>query len=218
MKKEVKNSIRVILTEGVKYLAFLIVFIILSKLLLDNAYSTIMKFDNLIIDFVKKYLENDVLTALMTAITYVGSYGSYIIIVLCSLIILRKKIILPIFMGLIVGGTGVINKIVKLFIERERPLTALIEMPHSFSFPSGHAMCAVVFYMYLINLTKTYVKNKTIKNTLIVFLVMMPILISFSRVYLGVHYATDVIFGALVGFVTYFPLIKVLNSLKEVFK
>lgn len=108
-----------------------------------------------------------------------------------------------------------INKIVKAFIKRPRPTSALIAIPDSYSFPSGHTMCSVMFYMYLIHLVNVYVTDKTLKNILRVVLVLIPVLIGYSRIYLGVHYATDVIAGAIMGVVTYFPFIKITNEIKE---
>lgn len=218
IKKEVKQSIKVIINESIKYLIFLIVFILLSVFLLQNYSEYIIAFDNFIIDFNRNYLESEVLTSMMQAITHVGSYGSYLFIIIVSFIILRKKIIIPIFMIFAVGGSGIINKVVKSFIKRQRPETSLINLPESFSFPSGHTMCSVVFYMYLIHLVKEYVKSKSVRTILIVFLVTIPILIGYSRIYLNVHYASDVIAGAILGIITYIPFIKITNSLKEVFK
>lgn len=218
MKKEYKNLLEVFLKEAIKYLIFLVVFIVISALLLTKGGSAIEAFDNAIIVFKNEHIVNNLLTSIMTAITYVGSYGSYIFIIAVSLIIFRKKLSIPLFMGCAVGGAGIINKIVKYFIKRPRPIEALIAIPDSYSFPSGHTMCSIVFYMYLIYLLRKYVKDNTIKNIFTVVLVCIPVLIGLSRVYLGVHFASDVIAGAVIGVVTFFPFIKITNAIKGTLK
>lgn len=215
MKKEYKKILEVTLKEGIKYLIFLIIFILMSTFLLTKCSSTIEAIDNALINFNTNVLKSNLLTSIMTAITYLGSYGSYIFLLIISFLILRKKILIPFFMTCSVGGSGVINKIVKAFIKRPRPTSALIAIPDSYSFPSGHTMCSVMFYMYLIHLVNVYVTDKTLKNILRVVLVLIPVLIGYSRIYLGVHYATDVIAGAIMGVVTYFPFIKITNEIKE---
>ena len=218
MKFNYKKLLQVTLREGIKYLMFLIAFILISILLLTQCSGVMNAIDNAFINFNKNVLENSLLTSIMTAITYLGSYGSYIFLVVISFIVLRKKILIPTFMMCAVGGSGVLNKIVKAFIKRPRSETALIAIPDSYSFPSGHTMCSVVFYMYLIHLVNVYVTDKTLKNILRVVLTLIPIAIGYSRIYLGVHYATDVIAGAIIGVVTYFPFIKITNAIKEGFE
>ena len=61
-------------------------------------------------------------------------------------------------------------------------------------------------------------QDKSLKNILRVVLTLIPIAIGYSRIYLGVHYATDVIAGAIIGVVTYFPFIKITNAIKEGFE
>lgn len=217
MKQEYKNIIKVFVIEGIKYLIFLAIFIGLNMLLI-NKTSIFSSIDNWFINFKTEHLVNDIVTSLMTAITYVGSWGSYIFILAISFILLRKKVSIPFFMTCAVGGTGIINKVIKHIIKRSRPETALVAIPDSYSFPSGHTMCAFLFYLYLIYLVRKYIKDKKMKNVLTVILAIIPILIGYSRIYLGVHFFTDVCAGAFVGIVTLFPFIKITKTIRKELK
>jgi len=92
-----------------------------------------------------------------------------------------------------------LNNILKIIFKRERPLDLMLIEETGYSFPSGHTMVATIFYgfiIYLINKSNYQKKTKTIINTLLIVLI---ILIGISRIYLGVHYATDVIASYLIG-------------------
>ncbi len=87
------------------------------------------------------------------------------------------------------------NSILKLFYARSRPLDVAFIQETGYSFPSGHSMVAMAFYglfIYLIfhsSLTKSY------KILSILGLSLLILLIGISRIYLGVHYASDVVGG-----------------------
>ncbi len=88
-----------------------------------------------------------------------------------------------------------INCLFKLFFRRERPMGYRIIEMTGYSFPSGHAMVSMAFYGLLIYLIYHLVKNKSLKVTLITINILIITLIGISRVYLGVHYLSDVITG-----------------------
>jgi membrane-associated phospholipid phosphatase len=88
----------------------------------------------------------------------------------------------------------------KHLFRRPRPDVPLLFHAEGLSFPSGHALFSITFYGLLIYIIFTSVKNKGIKWTLIILLAVLILLIGFSRVYLRVHYATDVVAGFCVGF------------------
>jgi len=100
----------------------------------------------------------------------------------------------------IAAGSSLLNQGMKLWFDRPRPATAFYEQP-GFSFPSGHAMIGGAFYGLLIYLAWTTISNKAARWFLVLILSIWVILIGYSRVYLHVHYASDVIAGWSAGFV-----------------
>jgi undecaprenyl-diphosphatase len=97
-------------------------------------------------------------------------------------------------------GSITLNVVLKLFFDRERPLMPLVEAS-GLSFPSGHSMVAASFYGLVIYLVWMHVEPKALRNLLVGLLVVFVILIGFSRIYLRVHYATDVLAGFAAGFI-----------------
>ena len=89
----------------------------------------------------------------------------------------------------------------KTIFQRQRPLDPLLHAVPGFSFPSGHAFMAVAFYGLLIWLSAHNVINKWLQRAVNSSLVLLILGIGFSRIYLRVHYATDVIAGLAIGFV-----------------
>jgi undecaprenyl-diphosphatase len=83
----------------------------------------------------------------------------------------------------------------KNLFQRHRPSEPLVQGITNYSFPSGHAMMSIAFYGLLILLCAFHVKNRWIKKVLIAILLLFIIVIGFSRIYLRVHYTTDVLAG-----------------------
>lgn len=89
--------------------------------------------------------------------------------------------------------------LIKNIIHRVRPAGGMVEGITNFSFPSGHAFMSVAFYGILIWWAATGIKNKWQKGIAIAFLVLLILFIGFTRIYLRMHYTTDVIAGFCLG-------------------
>ncbi|MHC2993793.1 phosphoesterase PA-phosphatase [Pontibacter sp. HJ8] len=95
-------------------------------------------------------------------------------------------------------GSISLNLVLKYFFDRDRPDMPLVEAS-GLSFPSGHSMIAASFYSLIIYLTWKHVESKPLRNLLVVLLIIFILLIGFSRIYLRVHFATDVVAGIAAG-------------------
>ena len=114
---------------------------------------------------------------------------------------------------IIAAGSSLLNQFMKLWFDRPRPENAFFEQP-GFSFPSGHAMIGSAFYGLLIYWTWTEVKPLLWRWLLIIFLSSWVLLIGYSRVYLHVHYASDVIAGWSAGFIFLIVCLLVLRRME----
>lgn len=133
-------------------------------------------------------------TPLMRALTHAGDKAVVALFTVCIAIVLyvrhsRSNLFLLIS---IVGGSAAINMFLKLLFQRVRPDTAFaLIVEDGFSFPSGHAMASAAFAAALIVLFRHSKWRLPISLALIGYMLM----VGFSRVYLGVHYPSDVIAG-----------------------
>jgi len=98
-------------------------------------------------------------------------------------------------------GSFMVMSSLKLFFSRPRPDHPVYEAARGFSFPSGHAMSAMTFYGLLIWLIWNNLSNRVVKWSAVLFLSLFIFTIGFSRVYLRVHYASDVLAGFLMGII-----------------
>ncbi|MBQ8379807.1 MAG: phosphatase PAP2 family protein [Clostridia bacterium] len=143
---------------------------------------------------------SDPLTNILKAITNIG--GPLGILSICLVIYLvpklRNKVAIPV--SLCVVSSFVLNVILKLSFERERPNILRLVSESSYSFPSGHAMVNMALYTILIIYTFKFLDSKKLKIPLIIGMTFLIIAIGFTRIYLGVHYAGDILGGWFLGF------------------
>ena len=87
------------------------------------------------------------------------------------------------------------NQILKRIIRRARPNHLRLVKEKGFSFPSGHSMVSIALYGILIYIVNKNIKNKPLRITLTIILSILILLIGLSRIYVGVHYPSDVLSG-----------------------
>ena len=191
----------------------LIILLITSKVIVGKE----LYIDKLAYHLFIEKLRNDKLTTFMKLATKLSNPEVMIVIAIISIIICikfikNKKLSLGIILNL--AGITIINQILKFIFRRERPTGyRLIEMS-GYSFPSGHAMASLAFYGLLIYITKRLVKNKYLKILLITLNIAIIILIGVSRIYLGVHYLSDVLTGYSISIIYLLITTKLLNKYK----
>ena len=157
-----------------------------------------MKGDIIGYKIISTFLISDFTTPIAKFITNFGGAIFLIILTITLFILIKnKKIGLSIILNLIVI-TG-LNQILKYILQRPRPTEYRLIEETGFSFPSGHSMVSMAFYGYLIYLIYKYVKNKDLKWISIVLLSILICYIGISRIYLGVHYTSDVLGGFLIS-------------------
>ena len=190
MKEKIKEFI-------VKNLKWIILFICLVGFLAlaeDVFHKEIMNGDIIGYKIISTFLISDFTTPIAKFITNFGGAIFLIILTVVLVILIKnKKIGLSIFSNLVI--ITVLNHLLKRVLQRPRPTEYRIIEETGYSFPSGHSMVSMAFYGYLIYLIYKYVKNKYIKWSSIVLLSLLICSIGISRIFLGVHYTSDVLGG-----------------------
>ena len=206
MNKKIINIIKTNY-KWILFLICLILFIFLSGKVIEYQ---IMKQDITFNNILRKYFIKDSITPYMKMITNFGGARCLITITILLLILIKnKKIGLITLTNLVV--ITILNQILKIVLKRPRPTEFRIINETGYSFPSGHSMISMAFYGLLIYLIYKKIKNKYLKATLIIILLLLILAIGISRIYLGVHYVSDVIGGFLISIsylIVYIKLIK----------
>lgn len=154
------------------------------------------------------------LTTIMKFITTLGSAMVIITGILCVAILIKDKKYFKIFVLANLIGV-ILNNIIKLIVKRPRPTnTMVMTVERSYSFPSGHSMSSMIFYGLIIYYICKNMKNKKLKSFLVMLLSSIIFFIGLSRIYLGVHYATDVVGGYVFGLLYLVVFIKILNKIE----
>ena len=163
----------------------------------------ILRFDSSILLWIQDHVRGGILTPIMQVITHLGDKGAFWILLTLALLIYpnRRTRRLGVFCGVAMAiGLVVTNLIIKNWVARVRPydidhplfqrLILIVGAEHDYSFPSGHTTnslaCAWVLF------------RKAPKKWGVPALVL-AILIALSRLYVGIHYPTDVLGGAVIG-------------------
>lgn len=137
------------------------------------------------------------LTLAMEAISDLGSpvFLSSLFVVLLLTFLLRRWRYASLWLAITMGGALALDVTLKDFFHRVRPVAYFIPQPLSYSFPSGHALGSFCFYMVLAGLLTARMRRLAARVLIWVFAALLVAAIGFSRIYLGVHWPTDVIAG-----------------------
>lgn len=134
------------------------------------------------------------LDTVMVAVTNLGGAPFVIsgLIITLLILVLKQRKRLAVFLLFSIGGTALMNLLFKLLFQRERPtLWQHLVTENSYSFPSGHAMISSAIAFSLIAMTW----HSRFRWIGIIFGILYMIIIGFSRLYLGVHFPSDILGG-----------------------
>lgn len=191
-----------------KHIEWLVIIICVLLFVITTIFVNLNKtvfFDTNIHNFINNLPFNDMF---WKSITFLAS-PTFIIIALIFLIIFIKNKVFSFLIFINTINVFLLNQGLKLIFSRPRPEFKLIEEA-GFSFPSGHAMISLSFYGFLIFII--WHMNLKHKNLLTILLVILIILVGFSRVYLGVHYPSDVLAGFVLSLAYLLIFIKIVKQ------
>lgn len=207
MKEDWKEFIK----KNLKWVVLFICLVGFLALAEDVFNKEIMNGDIIGYKLISTFLISDFVTPIAKFITnFGGAIFLSIATVMLFLLIKNKKIGLSIISNIVI--ITVLNQLLKRILQRPRPTEFRLVEEKGYSFPSGHSMVSMAFYGYLIYLIYRYIKNKYVKWTLITILNILICLIGISRIYLGVHYTSDVLGGFLLS-ISY--LVIYISSIKK---
>ena len=189
-----KEKLKEFIVKNLKWIVLFICLIGFLALAEDVFNKEIMNGDIVGYKLVSTFLISDFATPIAKFITNFG--GAIILIGLAFMLFIfikNKKIGVSIISNLAI--ITVLNQLLKRIVQRPRPTEFRIVEESGYSFPSGHSMVSMAFYGYLIYLIYKYVKNKYLKWISIILLSILICSIGISRIYLGVHYTSDVLGG-----------------------
>ena len=193
-KKVNKNLITMISTAGVAFFGFLAIMI----LVLCDYNFKIDKFNVVVANN-----RNGFLTSFLKIFTHLGSFYALAVLAVVGVVliwfVMKNKRLSAFYAGTF-AIVCIANFLIKQIVRRVRPEHLMIIKETGFSFPSGHAMMTMCFFALAIHFVCRTIKNKPLKITLISLFSAVVLAIGFSRIYLGVHYLSDIIAGFLISY------------------
>ena len=193
---------------------FSIFVVVLCLILFSIICYGVLSYDSLVIDtkvysFITNNIMNDGLTLILKAITELGGVAFTVLAGVLIFMFCKKN---RWFITIDLVGVTLVNQVIKHIIRRPRPNVLRLVEESGYSFPSGHSMVSMAFYGIIIYLVYKNVSNKYLKWILIILLSLLILSIGFSRIYVGVHYFTDVVGGFLLGLAYLIIYINIYNK------
>ena len=137
------------------------------------------------------------MTKFMLAMTFLGSGGFLLAVfaVTAAIWLSRKKYGPAAWLTIAMSGSVILDVALKLSFHRARPIPFVGMVPMTYSFPSGHALSSFCFYGVLAGLLCAQIENSVVRTCIWSACALLVLAIGISRIYLGVHYPTDVMAG-----------------------
>jgi membrane-associated phospholipid phosphatase len=160
------------------------------------------EFDYQVFSFLKSHVSNTN-NNIMLFFTFLGTHLFLIpanLVLIIYFLFIKKHRWYSIKIPVIALSSLALMFFLKNLFGRHRPDIPLLREAQGLSFPSGHALMSVTFYGMLIYIVWNTVKRKWLKWLLVILLILLILIIGFTRIYLRVHYPTDVFAGFAIGF------------------
>ncbi len=177
------------------------------------------QYDQSISDYVISYRSPE-LTQYFIFMTKVGDFYGYLVVLVLALfvsMVFFKNWYYVAQTVLVLLLAAISNTMLKRFVDRARPGIEHLVSVETLSYPSGHAMSAMAFYGFLVYVFYTFKMNRWLKYGTILLLITIILSIGISRIYLGVHFPSDIAGGYIAGLIWVFFCILIFN-LVEIFR
>ncbi len=194
-----KLSLEVVLLAVVFFICLWLLFLVTDMVFEDKNTS----FDEQVFSLINPYI-NSRNTRLMQFITFFGSHFFLLpanIILAGIFLFIKKHRWYSLKIAAVSITSTAVMFLLKGLLQRQRPLVPVISNVHGYSFPSGHSFSSLVFFGMLGYIVFRTMKNKWIKWLLMLCCFGAALLVGFSRIYLKLHYTSDVIAGFCLGII-----------------
>ncbi|MFZ5597394.1 MAG: phosphatase PAP2 family protein [Bacillota bacterium] len=175
--------------------------LLFSVLAEDIVSHEIYAFDGAVTGFVRQFTDPRVVLV-MKALTMLGSPGVIAVLVIAAaaaLLLSGRPPGEPILLIAAASGSMIINELLKVAFHRPRPEVEQLVHAAGYSFPSGHSMTGMAFFGALAYLLWTYRSPAFVRRVIAAFLLLLAFFIGVSRIYVGVHFPSDVLGGFAAG-------------------
>ncbi|HUS01899.1 MAG TPA: phosphatase PAP2 family protein [Chitinophagaceae bacterium] len=206
-------SIEIIILLAV-FSAALYAFIEIAQMIFKEKKET---FDQHGFNFLAQYV-SDINTNVMQVFTFLGTHTFLIpanLTLIAYFLFIKKHRWYSIKVPVVALSSLLLMFVLKTIFHRNRPLIPLLEAAKGYSFPSGHATMSITFYGLMIYIVWHHIQKTWLKWSLTILLVLLIIFIGVSRVYLRVHYPSDVLAGFCVGLMWLLLSLWILNKIEN---
>ena len=182
------------------YASFGLVMFVMLGYLVKFFPLSLSPFDRTIQQLIRSNMSSS-LTSFFKHISTIGGvrYGVVIVSVILVILLIKKWYSEAIYLLVNIITAPILVTILKYVYDRQRPSLTHLVVENGLSFPSGHATASVMLYMSLVIICWQRIKQDYLKYIPLVIAVVMIVLIGISRIYLGVHYPTDILGGWLLS-------------------
>lgn len=185
--------------QSVILIIAIVIFVVLFSGVMNNTY-WVHNLDNTIIAFVRPNFPGWK-TAFFTRFTVLFNTVPIILylVVGTAVLALRQRIRASLFFVFTTAFGNLLNSLVKHFVSRPRPSYHQLMHYTGYSFPSGHSIASVLLLGSLMVLAHYYIRNRSYRLIIYIVFIFLIMLVGYSRIYVGVHYPSDVLAGYALG-------------------